>query len=74
MLDPRDKAYVDTITDPELREVVTCALTTYRLPDAIHVGDELPALRLHHLGHPDADVVLSVSEHRPLVLIFGSYT
>jgi hypothetical protein len=74
MLDPRDQAYVDTITDPGQREVVTCALATYRMPDVIRVGDQLPRLKLHRLGRPEADVVLGVTGRRPLVLLFGSYT
>jgi hypothetical protein len=87
--DPRDQAYIDTITDPELREVVTCALTTYRIADVIRVGDALPRLPLHRLAGPQitgdhldpipahrvaAVVALETTANRPLVLLFGSYT
>lgn len=74
MLDPRDRAYVDSVPDPELRAVMVCALTTYRQADTLAVGDRAPSVVLTDLesGRP---VGLDDSPRdRPLVLFFGSYT
>jgi hypothetical protein len=73
MLDPRDEAYVQSEPDPAWREVMRCALTTYRQPDLLHPGDMLPALTLTELGSRAA-VSLHAPWGRPLVLFFGSYT
>ncbi len=73
MLDPRDRAYVEAQADPHVREVMLCALTTYRMADVLAVGDPVPALSLARLGSDDA-VRLDAPRDRPLVLIFGSYT
>ena len=73
MLDPRDEAYVDAEPDPGLREAMRCALTTYRQPDALGVGDRLPPLVLRRL-HSGRSLRLAARRGRPLMLFFGSYT
>jgi hypothetical protein len=73
MLDPRDEAYVQSEPDPAWREVMRCALTTYRQPDALLLGDAIPRLSLTQLGS-GASVALDAPRNRPLVLFFGSFT
>ena len=64
---------MESISDKDWREVVSCALTTYRLPNTLHVGDRLPAVTLRQLGSAEM-VELNVPRDRPLVLLFGSFT
>lgn len=73
MLDPRDQAYIEAEPDPELREIMRCAVTTYRQPDALGVGDPVPALALTRLDM-SGTINLGDPRSRPLVLFFGSYT
>lgn len=73
VLDPRDEAYVQSEPDPAWREVMRCALTTYRQPDVLAVGDAIPSLTLTQLGSGEA-VALDAPWARPLVLFFGSFT
>jgi len=73
MLDPRDHAYIESQPDPRLREVMRCAVTTYRRADTLAPGDPVPALALTHLAS-DQIVRLDAPRDRPLVLLFGSFT
>ena len=52
---------------------MVCAITTYRYPDKLRLGDNVPDLRLTSL-HGVGEVVLAAERQRPLILIFGSYT
>lgn len=71
--DPRDQAYIDSIEDEDLKELVYCTVTTYRRPDRLHVGDPVPALEMTPLEE-GPKVALNAARGRPLVLFFGSYT
>lgn len=73
MLDPRDRTYIEAEPDPVVREAMRCALTAYRRPDRLAVGDALPALVLPRLDGTGT-VDLGAPRDRPLVLFFGSYT
>ena len=72
-VDERDRAYAGRASDESLRYAITCAVTAYRRPDTLEVGDPAPPLELLDLatGRPAR---LSPGETRPLVLFFGSYT
>ena len=70
-MDPRDREYMDSEADPEKREAIRCAVTTYRVEDRLAVGDACPQVRAFDL----AEAWTSVSfDQRPSLLIFGSYT
>ncbi len=72
-MDERDRQYIEAMPDSAEREAARCAVTTYRRPDRLNLGDPMPSLRLARLdGSGFAD--LAVSNGRPLVLFFGSYT
>ena len=63
---------MDSEADPEKREAIRCAVTTYRVPDRLAVGDACPRVRAFDLA---AEAWTSVSfDQRPTLLIFGSYT
>ena len=73
LLDERDRAYIEAMPDPVQQESALCAVTTYRRPDRLKVGDSVPSLTLSDLGN-QARVNLAAERDRPLVLLFGSYT
>jgi hypothetical protein len=69
----RDRELIEEQTDPELREAMVCALTAYRRPDRLAVGDAMPDLTLSRLD-ATGGVRLAGLRGRPVVLFFGSYT
>ena len=72
MLDSRDEEYILGMQDAAQREAAFCAVSTYRRPDRLNVGDLAPDLELADL-QTGAMTRLTHSD-RPLVLFFGSYT
>lgn len=73
LLDERDRTYIEAMPDPVQREAALCAVTTYRRPDRLKVGDSVPSLTLSDLDNK-ARVDLAAKRAHPLVLFFGSYT
>ena len=72
-LDPRDRAYADTLEGDE-RETVVRTVARFRRPDRLRVSDPLPHLELLRLEDETRVAVSSFAGDRPLVLIFGSFT
>jgi len=72
LVDKRDLRYINTESDPARREKMICAVTSYRRPDKLHIGDSIPQLELAQL-HGNGKTILAIHD-KPLVLIFGSYT
>jgi hypothetical protein len=72
-LDPRDRAYVDELQPPD-REVVVSTVARYRRPDALRVGDALPALGAASLENGSLVELPDLVLDRPLLLVFGSFT
>jgi hypothetical protein len=73
LLEERDAAYIRSEPDPERRAAVRCAVTTYRRPDRLDVGDRAPALELPRLETAGSETI-GPGRERPLALFFGSYT
>ena len=73
LIDERDIEGLNAQRDPERREAMFCALSTYRRPDRLFVGDPVPYLELVHLGTGEK-ASLRPTHGQPLVLFFGSYT
>jgi hypothetical protein len=72
-LDPADAAYIATVEDAEIRKTMLCAVTTFRRPDRLFVGDQAPDVAFLRL-HDGARVRLEFPSNKPVVLFFGSYT
>ena len=72
-LDPRDRAYADTLEDEE-RETVVSTVARFRRPDRLSVSDPLPDLELLRLEHGASLAHGDYADGRPLVLVFGSFT
>lgn len=72
-LSKRDRDFLAQVTDEKLYDDMVCAITTYRYPDQVAVGDPVPPLTLASV-HEDRTVSLAAERKRPLFLIFGSYT
>lgn len=72
-LDPKDAAYIETVSDPDLRNTMLCTVTTYRRPDRLSVGDPAPDVPFLRLAD-GAPFHLEFPASKPVVLFFGSYT
>jgi hypothetical protein len=72
-LDPRDRAYADTLED-DARETVVNTVAHFRRPDRLSVSDQLPQLELLRLEDGATVALRSFAGDRPLVLVFGSFT
>lgn len=72
-LDPRDRAFAETL-EPGERDVVVSTVSRYRRPERLRVGDALPAGAVHRLGDGTQVSLESLGAGRPLVLVFGSFT
>lgn len=73
IVEPRDLEFVRRPENAGKRGAIVCAVTTYRRPDRLAIGDRVPALELQRLTS-GGTVKLDASRGKPLVLIFGSYT
>jgi len=72
-LDSRDAEYIEAMQDEQVRDAAYCAVTTYRRPERLNLGDPAPIVNVVILEN-EAVVPLKVSDGKPLVLFFGSYT
>jgi hypothetical protein len=72
-LDPRDRAYAEEL-DGDEREVVVSTVARYRRPDRLAVGDPLPDLAAARLDDGTHVALHDIARHRPLLLVFGSFT
>ncbi len=73
-LSERERSFVNSIESETKRNAVACSLVQHRLPDQLHLGDDLPDLRLQHIGSERMHALRSCVGDRPLLLAFGSYT
>ncbi len=69
-----DRQEVENEADAERQEVMACAISTYRRPDRLEVGDPAPRLVLSPLKQNGVAPLDAYTGSKPLVLIFGSYT
>ena len=69
-----DREEVASEPDPQRQEVMAEAISRYRRPDRLEVGDPVPALSLVRLEENDSVRLDVFAGARPLMLIFGSYT
>lgn len=68
-----DSGLINSQTDPVVLEALICSISTYRFPDILSVGDDIPDLDLVRLS--DGEVTaLAPQPDRPLMVILGSYT
>ncbi len=72
-LDPRDREYIESLTNAEERETIVSAIIRYQRADRLDEGDTVPALELFRTDGSAVPLRDLVTE-RPLVLVFGSYT
>lgn len=68
-----DRKLLEAVEGTEKYDDIFCAITTYRYPDTLHVGDSVPDLTLMPLDE-SGTFQLAAKRKRPLLLIFGSYT
>jgi hypothetical protein len=73
-LEPRDREYVERIEDPAERETVVTTILRYQRPDRLSEGDPMPRLELLRLEDGRTQRLAELTERRPLVLVFGSFT
>ena len=74
IVDAEDRAYVESLSPGPERDAVIASLLRYRTPEALGVGDPLPAVTVR-----DAETLAQIElaplvRDRPLLLVFGSYT
>ncbi len=69
-----DREEVASEPDPERQEVMAEAISRYRRPDRLQVGDPVPSLSLARLEENGNVRLDGFAGARPLALIFGSYT
>ena len=74
VVDERDVSHVLRPESEEERQIIACAISTYRLPDTVEVGDLAPDVRLHSLEGEGSHMMGELTGERPIVLFFGSYT
>jgi hypothetical protein len=72
-LDPRDRAYAEGLSAAD-RDVVVATVARYRRPERLVAGDPLPALAAASLEDGSSVELLRLSDDRPLLLVFGSFT
>jgi hypothetical protein len=72
-LDTRDAEYIEAMQDELVRDAAYCAVTTYRRPERLNIGDPAPIVNVVVLEN-ERIVPLQVANGRPLVLFYGSYT
>ena len=70
---PTDTGLINSQTDPVVLEAMLCSISTYRFPDILSVGDDIPDLDLVRLSNGEV-TALAPNGDRPLVVILGSYT
>jgi hypothetical protein len=72
-LDPRDREYAQSLSGDE-RDTVVATVSRFRRPDRLRVGAALPPLELLRFEDREPVALASLSDGRPLVLVFGSFT
>ena len=72
-LDPRDRAYAESLGAEE-RDVVVATVARYRRPEALRVGDPLPDLSAVALDGGEQVALRDLAREQPLLLVFGSFT
>ncbi|MEM7117862.1 MAG: hypothetical protein AAF614_35860 [Chloroflexota bacterium] len=68
-----DADFLESAKGADDYDDMVCAITTYRYPDKLQLGDAVPDLTLTSLSGV-GEVALAAERERPLILIFGSYT
>ena len=72
-LDPRDRAYAESLA-PADRDVVVATVARHRRPERLAVGDPIPALGPASLEDGSLVELRRLTDDRPLLLVFGSFT
>ena len=72
-LDPRDRAYAESLESGE-REVVVATVARHRRPEQLAVGDPLPDLTAISLADSAPVRLSALVVDYPLLLVFGSFT
>ena len=72
-LDPRDRAYAESLESGE-REVVVATVVRHRRPERLAVGDPLPDLTAISLVDRAPVRLSALVVDDPLLLVFGSFT
>ena len=73
-LDPRDRGYIEGLTDTKERETIVSTILCYQQMDRLGEGDAVPSLELLRVENASAVRLDELVTERLLVLVFGSYT
>lgn len=74
IVDAEDRAYVESLARGPERDAVVASLLRYRNPEALEVGDALPAVVVRDAETLEQVEIPTLVSGRPLLLVFGSYT
>jgi hypothetical protein len=74
IVDAEDRRYVESLAPGAEREAVVASLLRYRAPEALGVGDPLPAVALRRGEDLEPVALTTLLGGRPLLLVFGSFT
>ena len=74
IVDAEDRAYVESLSPGPERDAVVASLLRYRNPEALEVGDPLPAVTVRGAEALAQIELATLVRDRPLLLVFGSYT
>jgi len=74
IVDAEDRAYVESLAPGPERDAVVASLLRYRNPEALEVGDPLPAATVRRVDDLEPIELTVLVRDRPLLLVFGSYT
>lgn len=74
IVDAEDRAYVDSLAPGPGRDTVVASLLRYRTPEALRIGDPLPAAAVCRADDLEQIEIPALVHDRPLLLVFGSYT
>ena len=72
--DPTDRRYVEGMQPGAERDLVISSLAAFRAPEALQVGDSLPAVTVRRAAGLEPIAVPELHRGRPLLLVFGSFT
>ncbi len=74
IVDDEDRRYVESLAPGAERAAVVASVLRHRAPEALGIGDPLPAVTLRRAADLEEIALATLLKGRPLLLVFGSFT